>query len=335
MSLDPIYNLSDAEMRFFNYSTQELNRDVSIGTRLQAALHLIDGISVKAGTPTNAVAATQTLTIDGVVIHGETLTIDNPAVTGTDVYEFLADAAQEPSSPANTPVDISAVSTKATINLTLAVQPTSGDTFTIGEKVFTFVPVGTDTADGEVSIGADLAEAKVNLIAAVNGTDGISDPHPLVRAGEFIANVTAITALIGGVAGDAIATTSVFANVGNLFSGVALNGGVDCLAAAAVTALVLAITTLDTQGVGGVDGEGDTIDLTADVKGAFGNDIVIGETMANGEIDLAATLFVGGVDGTIGVAGAQMVDETYLYTTIVENSSSGANWRRTSVGNVF
>lgn len=335
MPVNPVYNLSASEQQVFNNLSQAVNYATFLGNRFQDTLQLIEGQTVKEGTPVNALAAAQTLNIDGVVIHGETVTIDNPEVDGTDVYEFLADVAQVKSLPTNKAVDINAVSTKATINLTLAVQPTSGDKITIGTKVFTFVPVGTDTADGEVSIGADLPEAKVNLVAAINGTDGISESHPLVIAAEFNANVSAITALIGGVAGDAIATTSAFTNGGNLFAGATLAGGVDCLAPAAVTALALAITTFDTQGVGGVDGTNDTVVLTADTKGAAGNDIIVGETMANGVFDLAATQLIGGADGTIGVAGAQMVDATFLYTTIAENTTAGANWRRIAVGNVF
>ena len=329
MPLDPIYNLSALEKQIMNYSTQEIENTVLLGERFQDALTLIEGAKVAAGTPRNAAFAHETLNIDGVVVHGESVGI------GEDVYVFLADDAQVKFLPQHIAVDISAVSTKATINLTLATQPTSGDTFKIGDKTYIFVPVGTDTADGEVSIGADLAEAQVNLVAAVNGTDGISEPNPVARAGEFAANISAITALIGGVLGDAIATIETFDAVGNVFAAVALAGGVDCIASAAVTALVTAITAHDTQGVGAADGADDTVVLTADAAGAAGNEIALSENMAHGEFDAAATALSGGVDGTVGAAGALMQDDTYLYVAILANTVAGRNWRRIAVGNVF
>ena len=329
MPLDPIYNLSDLEKQIMNFATKAIDKNVLLGDRLQAALTLIEGAKVAAGTPRNAAFAHETLNIDGVVVHGESVGI------GEDVYVFLADDAQVKFLPQHIAVDISAVSTKSTINLTLVTQPISGDTFTIGAKTYIFVPVGTDTADGEVSIGADLAEAQVNLVAAVNGTDGISTPNPVASAGEFAANVSAITALVGGVLGDAIATTETFNAVGNVFAAQALAGGVDCIASAAVTALVAAITASDTQGVGAADGADDTVVLTADVAGAGSNAIVLAETLAHGAFDAAATALSGGADGTVAAAGALMQDATYLYVAILANTITGRNWRRIAVGNVF
>ena len=81
--------------------------------------------------------------------------------------------------------------------MTLAAQPTSGDTFTLGEKVYTFVPEGTANADGEVGIGADLAGAQANVVAAINGSDGHNTAHSTVSIAAFAANDAVITALYG------------------------------------------------------------------------------------------------------------------------------------------
>ena len=287
------------------------------------------------GTPVNAVNAKETLTISGVVIHGETVTINNPAVAGSDVYEFLADAAQSKSDPANKVVDITTYTTKSSGSLTVDAQPTSGDKMVIGEKEYTFVPVGTANADGEISIGADLAGAQAAIVAAINGTDGVNDPHPLVRASVFAANVSTITALIGGISGDTIATTETFTAATNIFGGETLGSGADCSAANAVSALVGAITAADTQGVGAADGAGDTVVLTADVAGAIGNAIVIGETMRNGAFTEGAVLLSGGVDGTVGLVDETMIDANYEYRCVADNTTSGKNWRRISLGSAY
>lgn len=311
--------ITTAEKKTLNQVSQQRDPDVKLGDILSALI----GESIVEGTPVNPVKATETLNITGVVVDGETVSI------GDDVYEFCA-AADQRVALGNIPVDIEANAGKATGTLTMDTQPTSGDKVTIGTKVYTFVPIGTDTADGEVSIGADLAEAKLNLVAAINGADEFNEPHPLVSAAAFVGDDCVITALVGGVAGNTIATTETFTAVTNVFAAVTLLTGTDCTAANAITALVAAITAEDTQGVGAVDGAGDTVVLTADVAGIAGNEIALAETLANGTFVAGATELSGGVDGTDPNGKVLLHDDTYLYVCI-----DGINWRRIALGNAF
>lgn len=322
-------NLTATEIKVLNQLSNLRDRDVDLGT-------LFDGVvdSLKrVGTPVNAVNATRVLTVSGVVKDGETVTINNPLVAGSDVYEFLADEAQTKTSPTNVAVDITDYAAKATVNLTVDTQPTSGDTMTIGTKVYTFVPDGTDTADGEVSIGTDLASAKLAIVAAINGTDAFNEPHSLVSAAAFVGDVCAITALVGGTTGNSIESTETFTAGTNVFSGATFGSGDDCSAAEAITALVAAITASDTQGISAADGAGDTIDLTADLAGASGNNITLAETLANGVF--AGATMTGGVDGTVGSVHSFMVDSDYVYFTIADNTTAGKNWRRVSLGAAY
>jgi hypothetical protein len=288
------------------------------------------------GTPVNAVNATKTLTIAGAVIDGETVTINNALRPATvDKYEFLADAAQTKTTVTNIAVDITTYTTKSTGTLTLATQPTAGDTMTIGSVVYTYVATDAPHVGGTISVGADLAAAKLATVAAINGTDTFNTAHPLVSASAFAVNVCTLTAKIGGVAGDAIATTETFTAVGNVFAAVTLGSGADCTAANAVTALVAAITASDTQGVGAADGAGDTVVLTADVAGTIGNNIAIAKSMANATFAGNATKLSGGVNGTPGTPDSFMVDASYVYFAVATNGPSGKNWRRVSVGSAF
>jgi len=308
-------------------------RAMGFGTKFQ---EMIDALNVATdATPVNAVNASKSLAVSGVVIDGETVTIDNPLIAGTDVYEFLADAAQTKTTVTNKAVDIESYTTKSHGHLTVDTQPISADTMTIGTKVYTFVPVGTANADGEISVGADKAAAQANIVAAINGTDEINDAHPLVSAAAFDTDVSVITALVGGVAGDAIATTETFDAGTNIFVSATLTSGADCTAANAIIALAAAMTALDTQGVGGADGTGDTIDLTADVAGVSGNDITLAETMANGAFAGAATELSGGVDGTVGKEFEMAADSSYLYVAIAANAITDKNWRRISLGSAY
>ena len=323
--------LTAAELLNFNNLSQLHNAGTRLGDKIN---EIIDQIGAE-GTPVNSANATKTLTLTGVVIDGETVTIDNPAVAGSNVYEFLADAAQTKTSPSNIAVNITAHTTKSTGTVTMDTQPTAGDKVVIGGRAYTFVPVGTNTAPGEVSVGANLAGAQAALVAAINGTDGINSHHPSVSAGNFAANACTITALVGGTAGNSIGTAESFTAETNVFAAVALGSGADCSAANAITALVAAITASDTQGVGAEDGAGDTVVLTADTAGAAGNNIVIGETLANATFAGDAVKLSGGVNGTVAKLGKMLLDASYLYVCIADNTIAGKNWRRISVGSAY
>lgn len=153
--------------------------------------------------------------------------------------------------------------------LTMDTQPTAGDTMTIGNKTYTFTADGTAAADGEIDVGADLADAKTLVIGAINGTDGINTAHTEVTAGTFSTDDLPITAITKGVAGDLIATTETFTEATNVFD-----------------ASTLGTTTA-------------------------------------------------GVNSTPGSNNQLAADATYLYVCIADNTISGANWRRVSLGSAY
>jgi len=317
--------LSTLERKILNSISQRLNPTVSLGTKLDEII----GCVGETGTPVNAVSATETLTISGISVDGETITI------GADVYEFLADEAQTKTAPTNIAIDITDNTVKGFGTLTMDVRPTAGDTITIGAKTYIFVPVGTANAPGEISIGVDVAAAQLALVAAINGTDGVNSPHPSVTAAAFAVNACVITALVGGTAGNAIVTTETFTAGTNVFAAATLGSGTNCTAVNTVTAIVAAILAHDTQGVTGASGAGNTVVLSADIAGAIGNNITIGETMANGSFTGGATKLSGGVNGTVATGMKIMVDATYMYVCLAGNTTAQKNWRRVALGNAY
>jgi hypothetical protein len=330
-------NLTAKEITDLNLSSQAA-RNAELGTVVNNLITGLNNVIVEA-TPVNAVNAKATLTFTSVVTDGETINIWNnvPLDPGeealpSDTYEFCADAAQTVSQEGNIPVDIEANTTKASVVLTVDTKPTAGDTMTIGTKKYTFVAVAAGDVDGEIEVGADKAEAQANIVAAINGTDGFSVPHPEVSAAEFAADACTITALVGGTVGNGVESTETFTANTNVFATATLAGGADCSAANAITALVAAITASDTQGVGAADGAGDTVVLTADVAGVGGNLIEIQETLINGTVP---GLLSGGVDGTVGAENAIARDASYLYVAVAANTISGKNWRRISLGAAY
>lgn len=113
----------------------------------------------------------------------------------------------------------------ATRVLTMDTQPTAAETITIGTRVYTWVASGA--VAGQINRGADLAAAKLNLVAAINGTDSINTAHPQVTAAAFSSNSMTITAKVRGVAANAIATTETMVGGANAWAGATMTGGVD------------------------------------------------------------------------------------------------------------
>lgn len=102
---------------------------------------------------------------------------------------------------------------------TLTVNPTNGETITIGSKTYTWQTTLTNV-DGNIAIGASLAISQQNLIDAINltGTPGTQYAAAMVEHAQvsadtvWSANALIITAKTGGVAGNSIATTDTCAN---------------------------------------------------------------------------------------------------------------------------
>lgn len=237
-----------------------------------------------------AAAATGTLTISGVVVDTQTVTV------GARVYEFDTHTTATITS-GRVRVNIAASSTAAAGTLTLDTQPTAGDTMTIGVRTYAFVAAGTADEAGEISRGADLSAAKTAVVAAINGTDGVNAANAAVSAAAFAGDDCVLTARAGGVGGNSIVTTETFTAGTNVFDAGTLGttvAGVDCLAPAAVTALVSAIDGDASALVDAADGAGDTVVITADATGSAGNALATTETMTNGAFG-GATLS-GGAD---------------------------------------
>lgn len=108
----------------------------------------------------------------------------------------------------------------ASVTLTLAVQPTANDTFTLYGTTWKFVANGTAANAGEISLGANVAATQPIVVTAINGTgtpgastyiDVARDSRDVytnnsVSASAFAANVTTITGV--GKLGLSVSMTS-------------------------------------------------------------------------------------------------------------------------------
>jgi len=115
---------------------------------------------------------------------------------------------------------------KSTTTLSMATQPTAGDTVTIYGATWTWVADNTAANPGEIAVGADAAEAQDNLEFAINGTgtQGTGTyidvnvnsrrayQNAQVAIANFAANAAAVTAY------GKIGATETFTAAGNVFS---------------------------------------------------------------------------------------------------------------------
>jgi hypothetical protein len=72
---------------------------------------------------------------------------------------------------------------------------------------------------------------------------------------------------------------------------------------------------------------GDTLLLTAPVRGVIGNAIVTTMTEVGGANDFSSVTLVGGVDGTVGDVGTTIFSATTMYIAKSANTIADANWR--------
>jgi len=97
----------------------------------------------------------------------------------------------------------------------------AGESIWIAAAEYYFIS-STPTAAGEVA-----EEDTVALIAAINGTDGINEPHPLVRAEDAGGGDLAIRALVPGSAGNGYALGYDGTVPGLAWDGLVTSGGSD------------------------------------------------------------------------------------------------------------
>lgn len=158
------------------------------------------------------------------------------------------------------------------------------------------IPAGENKI-GSVDIAPNSGKATATITRPANTTaydaKDVIGTLPVAAAGVLTFDGAVVDGETVSI-GDDVYEFDTDSSVGEGHIAVDVSGG--ATASAAVTALTAAITASDTQGVGGVDGAGDTVALTADTAGAAGNAITTTTTCANATF--AAGTLLGGLDAT-------------------------------------
>ena len=119
--------------------------------------------------------------------------------------------------------------------LTVDVNPSDGDTFTIGTQTYRIMD--TPAQANDIQREAALADTQANMVAAVSltGTEGVEYYAGTTRntsafLRSFSSDIAEVVAIDGGVGGNSIATTETFAAGSNVFDAATLGtyrAGVD------------------------------------------------------------------------------------------------------------
>ena len=122
--------------------------------------------------------------------------------------------------------------TKAAVTLSLSTNPTDGDTFIVGVKEYTLLNTLTNV-DGNIKIGASLAETQTNIIAAVNFGLGRGSRYAAlttanvnaVASTSWVSNTLTFTAIEGGIGGNLLEGAEGFTAPDNGFLTANFTGG--------------------------------------------------------------------------------------------------------------
>lgn len=109
--------------------------------------------------------------------------------------------------------------------LTIAAVSETDDEIDIGATNYVFVDDGTASSDGEINDGLTAAASVANIVAAINGTDGVNTANPDVTA---VAN--GATIVLTAIVAEATTAQTVYTNQGlgtNAFADATLVGGQD------------------------------------------------------------------------------------------------------------
>ena len=158
--------------------------------------------------------------------YGSATTI-NADVFGTDAGSGVMEATAKligvaPNSFTTTETGANLAWTGATLDSGNAgIDP---DTFTLGINTYSFLDNSKFFAVDEIQLGGSLSATQANIVGAINdsgtpGTDysAATVANTLASAGAFAANVSTITALLAGTAGNSIVSTSAFTSGSNFF----------------------------------------------------------------------------------------------------------------------
>ena len=296
------------------------------------------------GTPVNAVAASAILTGTALGVKASAIltaagqaTAGKTVTIGENVYEFVA-ALSEPAVPYEVKLGDDASGTLD--NLIAAINGDEGAGTVYGEGTEAHPDVTAAAGAGDtMDVTAIVAGTDGNAIAKAEDDDNLDwDGSGAYLTGGVDGIKEGDTVTIGTTIYTFVEALSDPAEAYEVLIGASVSDTLDNL--------IAAITYDDGEGtnegvkygegteahpdVTAAAGAGDTMNVTALVKGVAGNSIAKAETSDGLDWDGTGAVLTGGVNGTVGTAGEFRMDASYIYSLLADNTISDANWERTA-----
>jgi len=322
----------------------------ALAATIDLAATVFTSFAVEEGTPVNAVAAAQTLTLTGVIVPGshaesvvtsdatnvsdaETLTIGSTVYRFKDTMLAAYDVKIGASAAATLDNLKAAINASGTAGVeyftgTLAhptvVATTNADTT---QKVVARVPGTAANASATTETSAHLSWADTTL----GGGTGASNPGVAPETVtidsvvySFVDVLSETNAPAAAIANQVLFGASSAEALDNLK--VAINAGATAGTNYSTGTVVHPTVTADAN-------DNTSQVVTAKVKGTAAHSIATTETLTNGA--WGAGVLAAGVNGTVGKANEILADATYLYHAVAANTVADTNWRRISLGSAY
>ena len=346
--------VTTAKLAALAVTTAKINTNAVTAAKLATTIDLVavafTSLAIENGTPVNAVAATQKLTLATIIVpgtHGETvLTTDTTEVDdgkiitidGT-VYRFKTTMALAFDVKRNGTAALTLDNLKAAINATgtdgveyfagttahpTVVATTNTDTT---QKIVVRIPgtasnaevTTTDAAHlswADSTIGGGTSDSTAGIIVETATIDG--------RVYSFVDVLSETNAPAAAIAGQVLFGGSTAVGLDNFK--LAINAGdtagTNYSTGTAVHATVTATTNSNTEQT-----------VAAKIKGTAAHSIALTEAMTQGS--WGAAILANGVNGTVGIANEILSDGSYIYHALAVNTIVDANWRRVALGSVY
>lgn len=322
----------------------------ALAATIDLASTVFTSFAIEEGTPVNAVAATQVLTLTGVIVpgsHAESVVTsdatnvaeDETITIGATVYRFRNTLAQA----YDVQIGASAAATLDNLKAAINASGTPGTEYFAGTLAHPDVVATTNTDTTQLVVArtpGTAANAAATTTTAshlswadttLGGGTGASNPGVAAetvtiddRTYSFVDVLSETNAPADAIADQVLFGADSAAALDNLK--LAINNGAtegtNYSTGTAVHATVTATTNTNTEQT-----------VEAKVKGTAAESIATTDTITNG--DWGAGTLENGVDGTVGKANEVLADASYLYHAIAANTVADANWRRISLGTAY
>ena len=338
-----------ATMQYRFKTTPVQTKDIKIGSTVAetcdyiiAAINGTDGLGASSdpvfvNTPANNQVTAANGTSTTVVVTakyngstGDAVVFDESATHLTMDGGGTLGATRAGVDPQYTPIDITSTSTKAVGTLTFIDEIRANDQVKLGDTTYTAIANGQTPVAGQFNLGSGTAGNITNLIAAINGTDGVNTANASATAASGAGATLVATAKVGGAASGAIASTDPTDDQNHMSWGastLAHDGGVTDENEAAIAAA----TAINGRAAFSAVRSGATVVVTHTLHGTVPNGYKFNDAVDAGN-DISNATTTAGVAGTEGVAGAQYEDDNYLYTCTSANATNEAyTWKKSPI----